>query len=227
MATTNTASTAKKKTTGATDAAKIAAAAKKDAEIEALKKQNELLQKLLEAYQSGNQAPAQAAPADKRSSMYDEVTIVHLFERAPGLSTHIELTNLSMDLHAFGETRTIERRQAEELAGKYRKLFENGTLAFGADDDDIAARFALKSVNAYSYDKTNFVEKLGTLNPIELESLYKKLGQEQRRFIVEYFKRKIIEGDTNFSDVHKVETLNRLSNRSMEGTLLDLKTKEE
>ena len=220
-----TASTTKKKT-GTTSAPKTnQASSKKDAEIEALKEQIAELKKMLAG---GLQTTTVAAPApvEKKNSLYDEVTIVHLFERAPGLSTHIEISNLTMDLHAFGETRTLDRRQAEELAGKYRRLFENGIIAFGAEDEDLARRFALKSVNAYSYDRTNFVERLGTLTPLELEDLYKKLGQEQRRFIIEYFKRKIIDGDVQFKDIHKIETLNRLSNRSMEGTLLDLKTKE-
>ena len=160
-------------------------------------------------------------------SLNDEVTLVHLIENAPGLTTHIELSNITMDLSAFGEERTLDRRQAEEISGKYRKWFEKGIIAFGANGDELASKFGLKSVNDYSYINKNFVKQLGSLSLLELENLYKKVGDGHKKFIISYFKRKIVEGDPAFKDVHKIEMLNRVSGGAMSGTTLDLQREAE
>lgn len=163
----------------------------------------------------------------EKGSLDDEITLVHLKERAPGLTTHIELSNLTIDMAAFGEERTLDRRQAEELAGKYRKFFDKGVIAFGAGSENLAGKFGLKTVSDYSYISKDFVSKLGTLSLIELENLYNKLSDGHKQFVIEYFKRKIIEKDSNFNDVHKIEMLNRISDGAMSGTTLDMKREAE
>ena len=45
--------------------------------------------------------------------------------------------------------------------------------------------------------------------------------------LIEYFKRKILEKDPNFNDIHKIEMLNRVSNGAMSGTTLDMKREAE
>ena len=84
------------------------------AEFAALRAQNDLLVKLLQ--QGGIAAtPTIQAP----TSLVQEATLVHLVQLAPGLSTHIELSNTTIDMNAFGEERVLDRRQCEEIAGKY------------------------------------------------------------------------------------------------------------
>lgn len=68
---------------------------------------------------------------------------------------------------------------------------------------------------------SDFVKRLGTMDVYELEKIYNKLCDSLRGFILEYFKRKIIEKDPAFNDAHKIEVLNRLSNGAMEDILLD------
>ena len=162
-----------------------------------------------------------------KNSLNEEITLVHLKEHAQGLTTHIELSNLTIDMSAFGEERTLDRRQAEELAGKYRKFFDRGVIAFGSGSEHLAGKFGLKSVSDYSYINKDFLKKLGTLSLVELENLYNKLSDGHKQFVIEYFKRKIIEKDPNFNNIHKIEMLNRISDGAMSGTTLDMKREAE
>lgn len=189
--------------------------------VEALKAQNELLMKML-MNNNSNSASVQAP-----KSLVQEVSLVHLVQLAPGLTTHIELSNTTIDMNAFGEERLLDLRQAEEISGKYRKFFEKGIIAFGADGEELASRFGLKSVKDYSYINKDFVKQLGGLKLIELENLWNKLGEGHKKFIIEYFKRKIVENDPAFKDIHKVELLNRLSKGAMSGTTLDFQREVE
>lgn len=196
--------------------------AKDNTELEELKTQNRLLQEQISAMMkmianiSGGQTETKLT-----TSLLDEVRVVHLVERDDGLSTHIELTNMTIDFHAFGEERTLDRRQAEELAGRYRRWFDKGIIAFGEGSEDLAKRFALKSVKEYDYMKSDFITKLGTLDVYKLEELYNKLGEGHKKFVIEYFKRKIIEKKPAFNNIHKIEMLNRVSEGAMSDILLD------
>jgi len=194
------------------------------AAIEALKAQNDLLAKMI--MNGGNNAQA---AIQMPNSLTQEATLVHLVECAPGLSTHIELSNTTIDMSAFGEERILDRRQCEEIAGKYRKFFDKGIIAFGKDGEELASRFGLKSLADYTYIKNNkdFVKQLGNLSTIELENLWNKLADGHRKFIVEYFKRQILAKNPLFKDIHKVELLNRLSGGAMSGTTLDFKREAE
>ena len=165
---------------------------------------------------SDNAASTNAPPSNP---LYDRVKIVHLIERAPDLYTDIKLDTTSIRFSSFGEERSITYQQAEELAGKCRKLFNRGEIAFGAENSDIAERFGLKSVKDYAFMGSDFVKRLGTMNVYELEDIYNKLCDGHKKFVIEYFKRKIIDGDPAFNEIHKIELLQRLSNGAMSDCL--------
>ena len=184
--------------------------------------QNQMLIQML-SERGVNVAPV----VNDKNSLNEEVVLVHLKENAPGLTTHIELSNLTIDMSAFGEERTLDRRQAEELAGKYRKFFDRGVIAFGSGSEHLASKFGLKSISDYSYVNKDFVKKLGALSLVELENLYNKLSDGHKQFVIEYFKRKILEKDPNFNNIHKIEMLNRVSDGAMSGTTLDMKREAE
>ena len=145
------------------------------------------------------------------NSLNDEVTIVHLVQRASGLNDIIRLSNLEITMSEFGEERTLDRRQAEELVGRYRFLFDEGVLAFGAGSEEIARKLSVKTTSAYGYLDSEFVKRLADISARDLEDLYKKVCDGHKQFIIEYFKRKIIEKDPLFMDMSKVDVLNRLS----------------
>ena len=191
----------------------------KDAEIAELKAQIAMLMSMMANNRNGS--------PEEKNSLLDEVTVVHLVERAPGLTTHIELKTTTLDMAKFGEQRTLDRRQAEELAGKYRSFFEKGIISFGAGNEEFAERCGLKTVKSYKYMTPDFVDKLGTLEVKDLEKLYKTVDAGHKAFILEYFQRKAIEGDPAFKNSVKIEALNRLSNNAMSGVALDLQTENE
>lgn len=187
------------------------------AEIAALKAQIEMLTKMMTA--GMGVTPASAAP---KSSLLEEVKVVHLRECIPGTTTHIHLSNRDLDFSSFGATLTLDRRQAEELAGgTTRKFFDRGVIAFGEGSEDLAKTLGVKSVRDYEFMGSDFVKRLGTMSVYELEDIYNKLCDGLRGFIIEYFKRKILEKDPAFNDIHKIEVLNRLSNGAMSDVILD------
>ena len=187
------------------------------AEIAALKAQIEMLTKMMAA--GIGTSPATAAP---KSSLLEEVKVVHLRECIPGTTTHIRLSNRDLDFASFGATLTLDRRQAEELAGgTTKKFFDRGVIAFGEGSEELAKTLGVKSMQDYEFMGSDFVKRLGTMNVYRLEDIYNKLCYGLRGFIIEYFKRKILEKDPAFNDVHKIEVLNRLSDGAMSDVILD------
>lgn len=194
----------------------------KDLKIEALEKQIQELMMLMLKKQSGGEDTLNTS--NPRSS--DDVKIVHLVERAPGLKTHIKLSNLVINMTSFGEERTLTLSQFEELVGMYRSWFEQGIIAPGAGLENLASRYGLKTVKDYNISK-EFITKLGIMNIYELEDFFTKLGEGHRQFILEYWQRRVIAKDPAFKDVHKIEMLNRVSNGGLRNVLLDLETEKE
>ena len=193
----------------------------KDTQIAELKAQVEMLMAMMAHGGYG-------ATLEAKNSLLDEVTLVHLVERAPGLTTHIELSTTTLDMAKFGEQRTLDRRQAEELAGKYRAFFEKGIIAFGAGNEEFAERCGLRSMADYRYLSPDFLEKLAAADVKELEKIYGLVDAGHKAFILEYFQRKTIEGDPRFKNSVKLEALNRLSGNAVSGVMLDLqRTNEE
>lgn len=187
------------------------------AEIAALKAQIEMLTKMMAA--GMGTSPATASP---KSSLLEEVKVVHLRECIPGTTTHIRLSNRDLDFASFGATLTLDRRQAEELAGgTTKKFFDRGVIAFGEGSEKLAKTLGVKSMQDYEFMGSDFVKRLGTMNVYELEDIYNKLCDGLRGFIIEYFKRKILEKDPAFNDIHKIEVLNRLSDGAMSDVILD------
>ena len=161
---------------------------------------------------------------NKKHSMYDEITIVHLCDNPTGITTHIELTSTTIDFSVFGEERTLTVQQFEELAGKYRSWFDvYGFLAVGSDEDSeyYAKKQRLNTIKDLPFG-SNFLTKLKTMNVTELEDIWNKLNWGHRDFIISYFKRKFIEKDPAFRDIYKLQTLNRLSDNSLANEIQEL-----
>lgn len=148
----------------------------------------------------------------------DTVRIVHLVERAPGLTTYIKLSTTEVIFRKFGEERTLSFQAFQELVGKYRKWFDMGIISIAAGYEDLAERYGLNTAKNYPMD-SEFVKKLGDVSMYELENIFPKLPEAGKDFILSYWNRKIIEGDPNFKDARKIETLNRLSGECMTPTL--------
>ena len=93
----------------------------------------------------------------------EEITFVHLVQRAPGLSTFINLPTLNLNLTMAGELVTVSRVEADQIVGKYRSWFDNGTLA--VYNDEISKRYAeikkIKPASSYEISKcmVKFLQK--------------------------------------------------------------------
>lgn len=159
------------------------------------------------------------------SNLQNEVKIVHLVQRAPGLSTYIKLSNLEVILTEFGEERYLTIQQFEEMLGKYRRWFDSGMISLADGYEDIARRYGLKTANNYPLD-SYFISNMGTLPMAEIEKMYDRLPTSGKDFIISHWMQKVIEGDLNFKDVRKIETLDRISNGAMENVLVELKRKK-
>lgn len=196
-------------------------------EIVALKAQIEQLQKMILMQQQQMQMNMMQGTTDKKESkkLYDEVTLVHLVEREPGLRTHMKISNLVIDLTKFGEERVLTLQQAEEVISRYRRFFDAGIIALGADAKDVAKRYSLKDITEFNIS-SELISRLGTMSINELESFYNKLGDGHKKFIVEYWKRQCIKKNPAFYDIYKLEALNRITDGAMEGTLLDFRVEE-
>ena len=148
----------------------------------------------------------------------DTVRIVHLVERAPGLTTYMKLSNTEIIFRKFGEERSVNFQAFQELVGKYRKWFDMGIISIAAGYEDLAERYGLNTAKNYPMD-SEFVKKLGDVSMYELEDVFPKLPEAGKDFVLSYWNRKVIEGDPNFKDSRKIETLNRLSGDCMTPTL--------
>lgn len=171
---------------------------------------------------NGNQTTQVVSPV---SNLQNEVKIVHLVQRAPGLSTYIKLSNLEVILTEFGEERYLTVQQFEEMLGKYRRWFDSGMISLADGYEDIARRYGLKTANNYPLD-SYFISNMGTLPMAEIEKMYDRLPTSGKDFIISHWMQKVIEGDPNFKDVRKIETLDRVSNGAMENVLVELKRKK-
>ena len=175
-------------------------------EIEQLKAQIDMLMKMMTL--NAQAATVAATPKDER------VKIIHLVERAPGLSTYMELSNLVVKLSKFGEERILSLQQFEEMVGKYRSWFDKGLISVAAGYEEVAQRYGLKTAADYPID-SEFIHHLGNANMLDIEEIYPKLPEAGKDFLLSYWNRKVIEGDPNFKDRRKIETLDRLSDGAM------------
>jgi hypothetical protein len=180
---------------------------------EQLAQQAKLINVLLAQVQPGN-----TAPSGTRS---DDVTIVHMYARAEGLPTHIELTNLSIDLTTFGEERILSRQQFEELVGRYRKVFTDGYIALADQHKELAKRYNVKTESEYKMTR-KIAENLAALDIATLTDLFKKSPIAHQQLIAETWKRKIIEKDEAYMDLNKVSILNSLTEGAFQYDLNEL-----
>lgn len=197
--------------------------------IEALEKQNAELSAKIDALM----AMFASGKMQTFSEKNEEITIIHLIQCYDGLKTHIKLSNRSMDFSVIGETRVLNRTEAEEIASKYRKFFERGVIAFSSDNIEFARKFDLASCVSDGKVNRDFANYIGEIDIASLEKLYNSVGEAQKAFIIETFKRKIREGNPKYNNMAKIQLLERLTlapgelNGAMEGVFRDLEAKNK
>lgn len=145
-------------------------------------------------------------------SVKDErVKIIHLCQAMVGLETTIELSNLVVHLTNFGEERYLTLQQFEELVGKYRAWFESGIIAVSNGYEKYAETYGVRMAKGFPINR-EFFKELGSLPITQIEDIFPKLPIECQGSVTSLWKRKVYDRDPQYTDIRKLETLNRLTN---------------
>jgi len=195
----------------------------KENEIQSLKDEVNELKSLLKSLIVNQNNNQNSQSVQKPISDIDRwVKIIHLEERAEGLTTHIELSTRNLDFRFFGEERLVRFTEFEELVGKYLHWFEGSMLVLGEEDSDLVEKYRLTKISTVGLEP-NQLSNLKNLSLKELEDLYKRVSDQHKRLIT----RKFVHGyyelkDSQYGDRKKIDLLNELSGGSLQNMLDDL-----
>lgn len=144
-----------------------------------------------------------------------EVVIVHNQEMFGGLYTEIKLSNLDIRFAKIGEQRVLTWQQFEELVSKYRGFINDKIILVDSEYEELSERYGIGVY--YQQGKNTLtassLEKLGKLEPRQLEDFFKSLDTGNQKMIISYWLGKCYEDPSNkdFYDRYKIELLNNLS----------------
>lgn len=151
-----------------------------------------------------------------------EVTIVHNREIVGGGTTHLALSNMTIDFTHFGETRTISMLQFEELTSRYRGFFNREIILVADKDRAIAEEYGVPCVQRKDgavLGRADF-ERLGTMSIEALTNLYNSLTPNDKKFMLNYWLGQCYNRTPGFYDRYKIESLNALSKTGVFDTLI-------
>lgn len=185
---------------------------------EALQENKKLQEKILELSEDNNmtvlaepimQTASYVPPVEQR----DVIKIVHLQEPAPGLTTHIVLSDTTRDLRRLGDVININRSQAEELAGKYLTFFENGVLAVDISCMEFAEEYSLPIYDKQTKELYNAkkLEKAGEMNNKELQEFFESLSFAAQNQFLSFWLTKCYIKDPKFYNREKLAFLDKIS----------------
>lgn len=142
-----------------------------------------------------------------------EVVIIHNQELNGDLTTHLELSNISVDFRQMGEERLLSWQQFEECVSKYRSFFEKKIILLGPGEEELSERYNLPFLFTKKYHilTKQEIQSLPTLNPRDLEDLINSLSDEDQVTIFNLWLGKCYTKEPGYYDRSKVEMLNRLS----------------
>lgn len=151
-----------------------------------------------------------------------EVTIVHNREIVGGGTTHLALSNMTIDFTHFGETRTISMLQFEELTSRYRGFFNREIILVADKDRAVAEEYGVPCVQRKDgavLGRADF-ERLGTMSIEALTNLYNSLTSNDKKFMLNYWLGQCYNRTPGFYDRYKIESLNALSKTGVFDTLI-------
>ena len=142
-----------------------------------------------------------------------EVTIIHNREMHGGLTTHIQLTGLTIDFQSLGEQRLLSWQQFEECVSKYRRFFEKEIILLSDQDAELGTRYNVPCVKrgknrTLTHDD---VVRLPKMDVRELEEFITSLTKSDREFVLSYWLGKAYERTPGFYDRYKIDVLNNIS----------------
>lgn len=150
-----------------------------------------------------------------------EVIIVHNAEMNSGLTTHIELSTITIDFRHVGEQRVLSWQQFEECVSKYHSFFEREIILLSDDDKEVAARYNVPCVKrGYRTLTHEDIVRLPKMSVRELEDFVESLSDNDKEVVFSYWLGKCYERVEGFYDRHKMDTLNRISKNACFNNIL-------
>jgi hypothetical protein len=190
-----------------------------------LKEQNDLLQKQLSEMQ--NQMATMMAQMNKqtetKTNQFDVnrwVEIVHLQEPIGG-TTHISLSNRTIDLRKFGEVVSVRLTEFQELTSKYQTWFDKSIIAVSEKDSDLAEKYGVSAGKDGSLTLLTF-RALADLSVEDLKKLYLNLSEGHRNLVTRTWANGYYEVGDKYRDIAKIQILNELSGGAMVNIIKDI-----
>ena len=189
-----------------------------DEALDALKKENEELNKKLGALEelieklSNNMTTntVQHIPYEQSTyvaKMDRPCTLIHLFECYPGLDTTIYVNNAPITFANFGEKRTFRFSDMQSIVSKYRDWFARGIFTLGDDCSDFADDFGVPVTKMPITQETH--KKLASLPNDEFENIVKDLNENHRILIAKTWIQRCEAKKSGYDNVEKIKILNK------------------
>lgn len=147
----------------------------------------------------------------------DEVVVVSMVD----WPVYAKGSNFECYFNRAGEENTLTKFAFDELVGKYRHWFEDGTLAVSHENIDVATKKRLP-VDTDSKVGAKILNSLGTMSEAELKKVWKGLNKNERLSVITAFKRGFIEEKEGYRDYTRISILNGLSNGAFNRELQEL-----
>lgn len=141
------------------------------------------------------------------------VEIVHLAERAPGLTTSLAMADgRVLVFRKYGDTVKVRYFELQQLLSTYYDLFyKTRTFTLGKNDSDIAEAEHLPTFDDKCLTKEE-VRSLLTLSPKQLEEVYKRVCKTHQELILSTWMRGYFNNeDPEYKNLDKVNALNKVS----------------
>lgn len=144
-----------------------------------------------------------------------EITVVHNRQCFGGLSTHIELTGVTIDFHDMGERRAISWQQFEECVSKYKGFFLREIILLDDEHRDLAEQYGVPCIKRDGKNTitTKDLNNMSKWSVEKLASYIKSLSKNDQDFVFSYWLGKCYQNEKNYCERYKIETLNSLSDK--------------
>lgn len=141
------------------------------------------------------------------------VEIVHLADRAEGLSTVLEMADgRRLTFRRYGDSIRVRYYEFQQLLSTYDSMFrKDRVFTLGKNDQDIAEAEHLPTFDEKCLSKDE-VRGLLQLSPKRLEEVYNRVCDTQKELILSAWQRGYYAGeDSEYRNLDKINALNKVS----------------
>ena len=150
------------------------------------------------------------------------VTIIHLYENAPGLETTLFTSdNRPLKFRKYGDAVQVRYFDFQSLLSRYYELFtEDRIFTLGSADEDVMIESGIPA-NEKDILSREEMKRLLDATPEMLTSIYKRVCESHKQLILSTWQRGYYANeDSRYRDISKINALNVVSNYQLK-TLYD------